>query len=83
MNPYSGEIKNFPRGGTKAIPKGWILLTTEEAREYLTLPPDLRIQHWMKAHGKEKCQSCGCFIWNHSLRKFKECAANELASFDI
>lgn len=80
MNPYSGDIERFP--SRESIPQGWLELSPAEAAELLTLPKDLRIKRYMKAHGKEKCPTCGCFISNHSLNRFKLCAATELGRLD-
>jgi hypothetical protein len=85
MNPYSGEIERFPTrsNGDSTVPSGWLELTDAEAAEFARLPNDVRLEHYRKAHHSAKCGACGCFIGNHSLRKFKECAANELARFDM
>jgi hypothetical protein len=80
MNPHTGEIERF--SSEKSIPKGWLELTEDEARELLTLPPVVRIERYIKNHRTDKCKACGCFIGNHSLRRFKECAVNELAQFE-
>lgn len=80
MNPYSGDIERF---STKAdVPKGWLHLTNAEADEFARLPNDIRLEHYIKNHHADKCGGCGCFVGNHTLRKFKECAANELARID-
>jgi hypothetical protein len=81
MNPYSGDIQIFK--SRAEVPRGWLELTDEEAQEYLTLPLDIRIKRYIQTHSKDKCKSCGCWLANHNPRKFKECAANELANFDI
>ncbi len=84
MNPHTGEIREFNPSRGEAIPRGWLALSPEEARAYLTLPLDLRIQHYIRDHRTAKCKACGCFIGNHSLRRFKEvCAVNELARFEV
>jgi hypothetical protein len=80
MNPYSGDIERF--SAVSAIPSGWLQLTEAEAKEFARLPNDVRLEHYIKSHHGDKCGGCGCFIGNHSLRKFKDCAANELARFD-
>lgn len=80
MNPYSGEIEHF--SAPSAVPAGWLQLTQAEAEEFARLPNDVRLEHYIKNHHADKCGDCGCFIGNHSLRKFKECAANELARID-
>jgi len=82
MNPYSGDIERFSTKADKGIPQGWLSLTEEEAAEFERLPNDVRLEHYIKNHHNEKCGSCGCFIGNHHLNKFKECAANELAAID-
>lgn len=94
VNPSTGErdrprlrlfarlhlaIKHF--ASPKAVPRGWLRLTADEAREYLTLPFDLRIERYVKSHRTEKCGACGCFVGNHSVRKFKECAGAEADAF--
>ena len=83
MNPYSGEIEHFGGSPEKRVPDGWLVLTDEEVREFERLPRDLRLERYMKNHFREKCAECGCFIGNHSLRKFKECAASELARIEL
>lgn len=80
MNQSNGEIEHF--GNTRLIPSGWLKLTKTEAEEFERLPNDVRLEHYMKAHRTDKCGFCGCFVGNHSLRKFKECAATELKKFD-
>lgn len=80
MNPYSGEIEYFSRPG--AVPRGWLVLTDEEAREFATLTNDERLKRYIERHGDDKCGACGCFIRSHHLNRFKECAATELARID-
>ena len=82
MNPYSGDIERFNGSPERRIPEGWLQLTEQEAAEFERLPNDIRLEHYIKNHYHQKCGSCGCFIGNHHLRKFKECAANELARID-
>lgn len=77
MNPWSGDMEAFAE-----VPKGWLELTDEEAREYLPLSLDDRLARYMDTHPARLCKTCGCTTGNHSLRKFKECAASELARFD-
>ena len=80
MNPYSGEIERF--SAPSAIPRGWLVLTDEEAQEFATLPNDERLARYMERHPDEKCGACGCFIKSHHLNKFKECAATEFSQID-
>jgi hypothetical protein len=80
MNPYSGEIERF--ASASAVPGGWLQLTEAEAEEFARLPNDVRLEHYVKNHRNDKCGSCGCFVGNHSLKKFKECSATELARID-
>lgn len=80
MNPYSGEIEYF--SNASPIPRGWLVLTDEEAREFTSLPNDERLRRYMERHPDDKCGACGCFIKSHHLNKFKECAATELSQID-
>ena len=81
MNPYSGEMERFAK--PEYIPKGWLELTEAEAREYSTLPHGLRLERYIKNHFSQSCPKCNKFVGNHSLRRFRECAANAFAEIDI
>lgn len=81
MNPYSGDIEQFATPAQ--VPQGWIELTTAEAEEFSRIPHDLRLEKYMKNHFSQPCPKCNKFVGNHSLKKFKECAAGALADIDI
>lgn len=81
MNPFSGDIERF--GPERPVPKGWLELTRAEVAQFLTLPLDLRLQHYIRNHRNETCATCGMFTGNHSLRAFKHCAASKLGTFDL
>lgn len=81
MNPYSGDIERFV--SPAKVPAGWLELTPAEAEEFSRLPLDLRLEKYMKNHFSQSCRKCNKFVGNHSLKKFKECAAGALAEIDI
>jgi hypothetical protein len=80
VNSQTGKIKRF--SNAQSVPLGWLELTEKQARELLTLPLDLRVKRYMEWHRTDKCRTCGCFIGNHSLHRFKVCAAPELDRLD-